>query len=527
MFWLVEDGEAWFTNVRARGGARLAANVVNEPAKLGTSVNARVLVVDDEPDICASIQVTLEREGYVVTSFTSASAALQRARDEDFDVFLTDLQMAEMDGLSLCERVLGVRPDVPVIVVTGQGSMKVAIEAIRVGAYDFITKPLDAELLAHSVRRAVQHRQVHAEVKRLHAASAGEVDRELMVGESEAMLELSNLVSRLAQRDTSVLIYGETGTGKELVARALHAASPRSAGPFIAINCAAVPAALLESELFGHARGAFTDAKNRRKGLLVEANGGTVLLDEVGELPLDVQPKLLRALQERTVRPVGENAEVPFDARIITSTHRDLEYEVFEKRFREDLFYRLNVVKIDLPPLRERGGDVLRLAQHFLSRFAKSGGATALALSASAAEKLLAYDWPGNVRELENCIERVVALARYDHVTVEDLPEKIRAYRAERFVVSADALADVVTLEELERRYVLRVLALVRGNKSRAAGILGVDRRTLYRKLEKYEAPPSGGLRAPHASVEPAGRKPPPGVQDHRRDHKRLAPIRR
>jgi two-component system response regulator HydG len=244
----------------------------------------------------------------------------------------------------------------------------------------------------------------------------------------------------------------------------------------------------LESELFGHARGAFTDAKSQRTGLFAEANGGTIFLDEIAELPLDMQPKLLRALQERKVRPVGSNQEIEFDARVITATNRDLEEEVFHKRFREDLFYRINVVKMDLPPLRERGGDVLQLAARFLAQIGGRNGKPGITLSTPAAEKLMAYAWPGNVRELENCIERAIALARFDQVTIEDLPEKVRAYRADHFVVSANDEMEVVTMDEVERRYVLRVLSLVGGNKSRAAQILGFDRRTLYRKLERFEA---------------------------------------
>jgi two-component system, NtrC family, response regulator HydG len=263
--------------------------------------------------------------------------------------------------------------------------------------------------------------------------------------------------------------------------------SPRRSGPFVAINCAAVPATLLESELFGHARGAFTDAKSARSGLFVEATGGTLFLDEIGEMPLEMQPKLLRALQERTVRPVGSNTEVPFDARIVAATHRDLESEAHERRFRQDLYYRINVVRIDVPPLRERGADVLSLAAHFLGKFGKRANRPAVALSTQVAERLLAYDWPGNVRELENCMERAVALARFDQVTIDDLPQKVRAYRADRFLVSADQADEIVSLEELERRYIMRVIGLVDHNKSRAAQLLGLDRRTLYRKLERYE----------------------------------------
>jgi two-component system response regulator HydG len=301
------------------------------------------------------------------------------------------------------------------------------------------------------------------------------------------------LVSRVADSEAGVLIHGETGTGKELIARAIHENGRRKEGPFIAINCAAVPASLIESELFGHERGAFTDAKVQRTGLFVQANGGTLFLDEIGELPLEVQPKLLRALQERKVRPVGSNREIPFDARLIAATNRVLEDEVYEKRFREDLFYRINVVKIDVPPLRERGGDVLHLARHFLKIYAERHGKSDMEeLSPAAAEKLIAYSWAGNVRELENCIDGAVALARNNRIELDDLPEKVRVFRPEKFVVTANQPEEIVTIDELERRYILRVLSLVGGNKSRAAQVLGFDRRTLYRKLERYQQNGSG-----------------------------------
>jgi two-component system, NtrC family, response regulator HydG len=453
-------------------------------------MKGQVLVVDDEQETCDLLEMALVRHGFKVTTSSNAQRALELVAAQDFDVVLTDLSMPEMSGLDLCERVLGTRPNMPVVVITGQGSLETAIGAIRVGAYDFITKPVDPKLLFLSVSRAIQHRRLQDEVKRLRqAVESGDGDAaNIIVGQSGAMRKVYELISRVGESDASVLIHGETGTGKELIARGIHMRSRRKEGPFVAINCAAVPHSLLESELFGHARGAFTDAKAQRTGLFVQASGGTLFLDEIGELPLDVQPKLLRALQERKVRPVGANHEIPFDARIVAASNRNLEDEVYEKRFREDLYYRINVVKIDVPPLRERGGDVLHLSQHFLKQFAQRNAKPTLELSTTAAEKLMAYNWPGNVRELENCMEHAVALARFDQITVEDLPEKIRAYRAERFVVAANDPTEIVTMDELERRYILRVLALVGGNKSRAAQVLGFDRRTLYRKLERYGA---------------------------------------
>jgi DNA-binding NtrC family response regulator len=448
----------------------------------------RILVVDDDRETCELLQEVLEREGYSVTTLTSALDALVRVVEEDFHAVLTDLGMPEMDGIVLCQRVLAARPDLPVIVGTGQGSMDSAVAAIRVGAYDFVTKPFDPKLLTLSVARAVQHYKLRSELKRLQENITSRSESGV-IGKSAGMQQVLDLVGRLSGSEVSVLLAGETGTGKELIARLIHSSGNRRSGPFVAVNCAAIPHALIESELFGHARGAFTDARAQRTGLFLEANGGTLFLDEIGELPLETQPKLLRALQERTVRPVGSNTEHPLDVRVVAATNRDLEYEVFEKRFREDLFYRINVVTIELPPLRNRGTDVLEIAQYFLGRFAERFGRPALKLSASAAEKLVQYGWPGNVRELENCLERGVALARFDQLTVEDLPEKIRNFRAERFVVAADDPTEVVTLDQLEQRYIQRVLSLVGGNKSQAAQMLGVDRRTLYRKLARYEQP--------------------------------------
>jgi two-component system response regulator HydG len=283
-----------------------------------------------------------------------------------------------------------------------------------------------------------------------------------------------------------VLVQGETGSGKELVAKALHALSPRAKAPFVAINCAALPASLVESELFGYAKGAFTDARAARQGLFVEADGGTLFLDEVAELSLDNQAKLLRTLQEKTVRPLGSNQEIPFDARIMCATHKDLELEAEAGRFRQDLFFRLNVIRVDLPPLRERGMDIVHLASRFLDQVCVRDKRPPLRLSPEVAQKLLAYPWPGNVRELENCIERLAALARGPEVSVADLPDKVKLHQRGKFHVAAEAPEEIVSLDELEKRYVQHVLQVMQGNRSRAAELLGIDRRTLYRKLDSW-----------------------------------------
>jgi two-component system response regulator HydG len=359
------------------------------------------------------------------------------------------------------------------------------VAAIRAGAYDFLEKPIEAKLLELSMARATQHFALQVEVKRLRERVEVSVEPGALLGSSQGIKDVRELVARVGAIDVSVLIEGETGTGKELVARGLHAASARRAGPFVAINCAALPCDLLESELFGHTQGAFTDAKGSRDGLFLKATGGTLFLDEIGEMPGPMQARLLRALQERTVRPVGSNAELPFDARIVTATHRDLHSEVSRGTFRQDLFYRINVVKVLVPPLRERSCDILALASHFLRKFADRAGRGAMTLSTQAAAPLLKYRWPGNVRELENCMDRAVALARFDHISSEDLPETVRACRHEHLPPSADTDTEIITLDELERRYIARAVRLLKGNKARAAQLLGCDRRTLYRRLEK------------------------------------------
>ncbi|KYF93443.1 Fis family transcriptional regulator [Sorangium cellulosum] len=456
-------------------------------------MTGRVLIVDDERGVCELLDAGLKKRGFRTAWRTSAAEALELLGAEDFEVVVTDMTMRGMSGLELCERIAQNRPDLPVIVITAFGSLDTATSAIRAGAYDFVTKPFELDALRLTVERALRHRALREEVRRLRRAVDDAHRYEQILGGSPAMRGVFDLLDRVADSDTSILITGESGTGKELVARAVHQRSRRG-GAFVAVNCAAVPDALLESELFGHARGAFTDAKGQRSGLFARAHGGTLFLDEIGELPVGLQPKLLRALQERAVRPVGADDETPVDVRLIAATNRDLETAIEERRFREDLYYRINVVHVDLPPLRSRGADVLLLAQRFLERFATLKERPIKGLSAPAAEKLVAYAWPGNVRELQNCIERAVALARFDQITVDDLPEKIRTYRRSHVLVSSDDPTELVPMEEVERRYILRVLEVVGGNKSQAAHILGFDRATLYRKLERY------GLRAGRSS---------------------------
>jgi two-component system response regulator HydG len=412
---------------------------------------------------------------------------LQKVRDGEFDVVLTDVRMPGVSGLELCEQIVSLRADVPVVVMTAFGSMETAIAAIRVGAYDFVIKPIEMDMLALTLQRAVNHRQLQEQVKLLSEAVKRTGRFEEIIGESPPMQRLFEQLARVADSEASVLITGDSGTGKELVARSIWQHSNRSEGPFVAVNCAALPETLLESELFGHARGAFTDARSERKGLFLQAAGGTLLLDEIGEMPLAMQAKLLRTLEEGRLRPVGSDREVEFDVRVLTATNRDLESAVEEKRFREDLYYRINVIQIDIPPLRSRGTDVLLLAGHFLQQFAERADKQVVGISEPAAERLLSYSWPGNVRELRNVMERAVTLTRFDRISVDDLPEKIRNWKSSQVFIGGDDPTELVPLEEIERRYIQHVLQSVGDNKTAAARVLGLDRKTLYRKLKQYD----------------------------------------
>ncbi len=452
----------------------------------------RVLLVDDDDSMGQMLVAVLKRHQFEAVYVSSPDDALDKLDHGDFDVVVTDLKMRGMDGIALCERIVASRPELPVILLTAFGTFDAAVGAIRAGAYDFVTKPVENEVLLLAVERAWRHRNLHDEVKRLRLAVEQGRSLDDIVGGSAVMKKVFDLVDRVAQSDASVLITGESGTGKEMVARAIHRRSARSQAPFVAINCAAVPENLLESELFGHVKGAFTDARSARRGLFAQAQGGTLFLDEVGEMPIALQPKLLRAIQDRTVRPVGADTETPVDVRIVAATNRDLETAIDERRFREDLYYRLNVIHIPLPPLRARGNDTLLLAQQFLTRFAAQSQKSVAGLSTEAAERLLSYVWPGNVRELQNAMERAVALTRFDTISVDDLPDKIRSYRRSHVLIAAEDPSELVPLEEVERRYILRVMEAVAGNKTLAAQVLGLDRKTLYRKLERYAGGPPG-----------------------------------
>lgn len=452
---------------------------------MSLSQQGTVLIIDDDQGMRELLCEDLERRAYQVLPADNVNAARELLTGQDVDLILTDLNMPGMNGIEFCRELHASRPDLPVLIITAFGSLETATDALRAGAYDFVTKPVDLDLLAHALGRALQHRQLQRKVQLLDAEVARSRPAGDMLGDSRAMLEAQGLLGRIAMLGTSVLLAGESGTGKELAARALHRLSGRR-GSFVAVNCAALPEALLESELFGHRQGAFTDARQDRQGLFLEAHGGSLLLDEIGEMPLNLQPKLLRALEEKRIRPVGGSRELPVDVRIIAATHQNLEESVARGSFREDLFYRLNVISVELPPLRVRGNDTLLLAETFCREFSERIGKPVKGLSEPAAARLLAYRWPGNVRELRNVIERAVALTRHDRLTIEDLPSKFQQEMVGKDrIPELDPDAPLLPLAEIERRYIERVLEENGGNRSVAARILGIDRKTLYRKLQE------------------------------------------
>lgn len=442
------------------------------------------LIVDDDEEMGAMLRKLLRKKGIHAHVVQSGAAALDAIDLDPPAVLVTDVRLGDVDGIELAREAMRRVPTLTVLVMTGFGSMDLAVKAMRAGAFDFVTKPVELKTLDVVLDRAARQASLQRELVVLREQGGGE-DSSGLIGSSDAMREVIELTRRVAGTDLTVLIQGESGTGKERIARSLHDSSDRDDAPFEAVNCGAIPANLLESELFGHVKGAFTDARRDRDGLFVRAEGGTVLLDEVGEMSPEMQVKLLRVLQERTVRPVGGDRAVAIDVRVLAATHRNLLDDVRDGRFREDLYYRLNVMQIDVPPLRERGLDVLELANAFARRFAGEMGRAVTGLSEQAARCLLAHHWPGNVRELENAMRRAVALARYDEIVPDDLPPAVldTAHRP-REEGGEDSL---LPMAEVERRHILHALEVLKGNKARTARILGLDRKTLYRKLKQYE----------------------------------------
>jgi len=460
-----------------------------------------ILVVDDDCEMRGLVHDLLSEEGYATEAVESGEAAVLRIGESPCDLIISDLKMPGISGLDLLRMIKQGRPDQAMILITAFGSVETAIDAMKAGAIDYIIKPFKSESLRIVVERAFERIRLQTEVTRLRQVVAQEYEFSNIVGKSKPIRAVFDLIRRVADTTVNVLITGESGTGKEMVARAIHYNGPRRNHPFVAINCAAIPETLLESELFGHVRGAFTDAKSDKKGLIEDANGGTLFLDEVGDISPLLQPKLLRVIQERSVRRVGANRTVPVDIRIISATHQDLKAEIKNRTFREDLFYRINVLQIDLPPLRARREDIPLLVHTFLGRYAayRSRMAAGEALTGEAVRLLMNYAWPGNVRELENVIERAVTLAHGDTIGARDLPTHIAEGQDDTPVLDR-MFKKLASLAQLEAAYIQQVLQWTGGNKMQAAQILGVDRKTLYRRLGEIkdgENPPDPPPRLP------------------------------
>jgi len=445
----------------------------------------RILVVDDDPEMCGVLSDVLQEEGFFVLTTNESLEALKILKKEDFDVIITDLKMKGLKGLDLLEEAKKVASLTPVIIITAFGTIESAIKAMKMGAYDYITKPFQMDEIILTVRKALENRLLKKEVLRLKKEVESRYDFHHLIGRSPSMQKIYDLIERISNSSSNVLITGESGTGKELVAKAIHYNGVRKEGAFIAVNCAAIPETLLESELFGYKKGAFTDAKTDKKGLIFEADEGTLFLDEITEMSSMLQAKLLRVIEERDVRPLGDTSSYSVDVRVISTTNRNVQSAIQEGNFREDLYYRLKVIDIELPPLRERKEDLPLLVHHFISKAAQGQKKSISGISEEVMKILLNYPWPGNVRELENVIQRAITLTQHDTILPEDLPVSMVAKTKENLVEKA--FQEKYTMEQLEREYIKKVLVEVGGNKSKAAEILGFDRKTLYRKLEQTE----------------------------------------
>ena len=442
-----------------------------------------ILVIDDDLETCNLLSEIFSEEGWSIASSQTAEAARAAVQQSHFDLIVSDINLGgRTNGVALLKEFKIICPDSEVILISGFGTLETAVEAVREGAFDYVSKPFNVNEVISTARRALKGRnsgEPAAVLLKEYSEASG------LIGHSPKMIEVYKEIALVAPSRSTVLITGESGVGKELVARALHLNSPRSGGPFVAVNCGAITESLLESELFGHVKGSFTGAVNDKQGLFEEANGGTIFLDEIGETSPGVQVKLLRVLQESEIRRVGGSRSVRVDVRVLAATNRDLESEVKENRFREDLYYRLSVVALRVPPLRDRSEDLPLLAAHALRR-ARGAGARATTISEGALALLAQYDWPGNVRELENTIEHAALYVRGAVITPEDLPEKIRKHDRSGSNRTDSMFEGLPSLEELERRYLIHVLQSVGGSRTRAAEVLGIDRRTLYRMAERY-----------------------------------------
>ncbi len=443
---------------------------------------AHILVVDDEPLTREDIAEFLKEEGCQVTEAGSGEQASQIIQENPYEVIVTDLQLGDIDGIELLRRAKKINPATIVILITGYASIESAVEAMQEGAYHYLIKPLKLEELSLVIKRALEQKRITEENLYLRQELRERYSFGNLIGKSRKMQAVYELVERVSGSNCNVLIYGESGSGKELTARAIHYNSPRRERRFLALDCASLPETLLESELFGHSQGAYTGATQAKEGLLQAANGGTIFLDEIGDVSPNLQTKLLRVIQEREVRRVGETKVKPIDVRIISATHQDLEKAIREKRFREDLFYRLNVVCLHLPPLRERKEDIPLLAYHFLDRYGQGKKKEKKEISKEAMSVLLNHSWPGNVRELENVIERAIVLGKGKVVLPEDLPVHLRVERSK----SRQDTPEHKSLEEIEKEHIVRVLRETEGHQGRAAKILGITRKTLYSKMRNY-----------------------------------------
>jgi len=442
----------------------------------------KALIVDDDAEMGQLISDVLQGEGFEATVLGDSFEASRILKAEEFDVVVTDLKMKGLKGLDLLEEANRVAPDTPVIIITAFGTIESAIKAMKMGAYDYITKPFQVDELLLTVKKALETRFLKREVRRLKREVESRYEFHRLIGKSPSMQRIYDLIERISDSTSNVLITGESGTGKELVAKAIHYNGVRRNGPFVALNCAAIPESLLESELFGYKKGAFTDAKSDKKGLIFEAHEGTLFLDEITEMPLTLQAKLLRVTEEREVRPLGDTRGYPVDVRIISTSNRDIESWIEQGRFREDLFYRLKVIDIAMPPLRDRKEDIPLLVQHFIEQFGAQSKKKIAAVSEETLKLLISHSWPGNVRELENVIQRAIALTQHEEIVPEDLPESLLQRKDEKLFEKA--MEEKFTLEQLEKEYIKRVLIETGGNKSKAAERLGLDRKTLYRKLQ-------------------------------------------
>ncbi|MBM4351327.1 MAG: sigma-54-dependent Fis family transcriptional regulator [Deltaproteobacteria bacterium] len=443
----------------------------------------KVLVVDDDLEMCGLLSDVLKGEGFSAITTHDSLEASKILKKEEFDIIITDLKMKGLKGLDLLEETKQVSPLTPVVIITAFGTIESAIQAMKMGAYDYITKPFQMDELILTVRKALENRFLKKEVVRLKREVETRYDFHQLIGKSASMQKIYDLIERIRDSSINVFITGESGTGKELAAKAIHYSGVRKGGPFIAVNCAAIPETLLESELFGYKKGAFTDAKSDKKGLIFEANEGTLFLDEITEMPPTLQAKLLRVLEEREVRPLGDTTSYPIDLRIISTSNCDITSSIQQGRFREDLYYRLKVIDIDMPALRERREDIPILVQHFIQKFSKELKKAVSTVSGDALKILLNYPWPGNVRELENILQRAISLSRHEVISPEDLPASIIQKADEKLFEKA--MEEKFTLDQLEKEYIRRVLVETGGNKSKAAERLGLDRKTLYRKLQE------------------------------------------